>query len=252
MNKILAVVPARMDSSRFPGKPLEKINGIPMIAHCYYRALLSKNITKVVLATPDQEIIDFCKNYNIESVLTSDKHERATERAEEVLQILKKNNEDYDYVLLLQGDEPQINPEEVDRLALALVESSSEVVNLIHPIHDEDMKNPNVVKVIQDINNNIIFFSRSSIPYGANSGFRQLGMIGFTSKILETYCELDPTDLEILESIDMMRFLENDIKMSALTSYEEIIGVDNPPDIKKVEEMMKDDTLVAKYEHLFK
>ena len=252
MNKILAVVPARMDSSRVPGKPLEKINGIPMIAHCYYRALLSKNITKVVLATPDQEIMDFCKYYNIESVLTSDKHERATERAEEVLQILKKNNEDYDYVLLLQGDEPQINPKEVDRLALALVESSNEVVNLIHPIHDEDMKNPNVVKVIQDINNNIMFFSRSSIPYGSNLGFRQLGMIGFTSNILEIYCKLDPTDLEILESIDMMRLLENDIKISALTSDEEIIGVDNPPDIKKVEKMMKDDSLITNYEHLFK
>tara|TARA_A100001011_G_C14296915_1_gene838861 strand:- start:316 stop:1074 length:759 start_codon:yes stop_codon:yes gene_type:complete len=252
MNKILAVVPARMDSSRFPGKPLENINGIPMIAHCYFRATLAKNITKVVLATPDQEIINFGKKYNIETILTSNKHERATERAEEVLQILKKDNEDYDYVLLLQGDEPQIDPEEVDRLALALFESSNQVVNLIHPIHNEDMKNPNVVKVIKDINNNIIFFSRSSIPYGANSGFRQLGMIGFTSKILETYCELAPTDLEILESIDMMRFLENDIKISALTSYEEIIGVDNPPDIKKVEEMMKDDSLLVSYEHLFK
>ena len=252
MNKILAVVPARMDSSRFPGKPLKNIKGIPMIAHCYFRATLAKNITKVVLATPDQEIINFGKKYNIETILTSNKHERATERAEEVLQILKRDNEDYDYVLLLQGDEPQIDPEEVDRLALALVESSNKVVNLIHPIHNEDMKNHNVVKVIKDINNNIIFFSRSYIPYGASSGFRQLGMIGFTSKILETYCLLAPTDLEILESIDMMRFLENDIKISALTSYEEIIGVDNPTDIKKVEEMMKDDSLVASYEHLFK
>ena len=85
----------------------------------------AKNITKVVLATPDEEIINFGKEFGIETILTSDKHERATERAEEVLQIYKKNGEDYDYVLLLQGDEPQIDPDEIDNLALALEQSSN-------------------------------------------------------------------------------------------------------------------------------
>ena len=106
MSKVLAVVPARMSSSRFPGKPLENINGIPMVAHCYFRALEAKEITKVVLATPDNEIIEFGEEHGIETILTSDKHERATERAEEVLKIYKSKGEDYDYVLLLQGDEP--------------------------------------------------------------------------------------------------------------------------------------------------
>ena len=108
MTRILAVVPARMSSSRFPGKPLKKINGIPMIAHCYFRALQAKQITKVVLATPDEEIMQFGNEFGIETLLTSNKHERATERAEEVLQIYKKQGEEYDYVLLLQGDEPQV------------------------------------------------------------------------------------------------------------------------------------------------
>jgi 3-deoxy-manno-octulosonate cytidylyltransferase (CMP-KDO synthetase) len=252
MTKILAVVPARMNSSRFPGKPLELINGIPMIAHCYFRALKAKNITKVVLATPDEEIIDFGNKFGIETILTSNKHERATERAEEALQIYKKNGEEYDYVLLLQGDEPQIDPSEIDNLAIALQESSNCVVNLIHPISGQDMQNISIVKSILDNNGDIIFFSRAHIPHGSHSGYRQLGMIGFTSNILEKYCELDPTNLEIVESIDMMRFLENDIKISALISDNVIIGVDHPEDIQKVESLMINDELIKEYAHLFK
>lgn len=251
MTRILAVVPARMSSSRFPGKPLEKINGIPMIAHCYFRAIKAKNITKVVLATPDEEIINFGKEFGIETILTSDKHERATERAEEVLQIYKKNGEDYDYVLLLQGDEPQIDPDEIDNLALALEQSSNCVVNLIHPISGQDMQDISVVKSILDSHGNILFFSRAHIPHNADSGYRQLGMIGFTAQILEKYCEFDPSDLEITESIDMMRYLENNISISALISDKAIIGVDHPEDIQKVEVLMAEDELVKDYAYLF-
>jgi 3-deoxy-manno-octulosonate cytidylyltransferase (CMP-KDO synthetase) len=251
MTRILAVVPARMSSSRFPGKPLETINGIPMIAHCYFRALKAKEVTKVVLATPDAEIMQFGKDFGIETVLTSDKHERATERAEEALQIYKKQGEEYDYVLLLQGDEPQIDPEEIDNLALALKNSSNCVVNIIHPIEGEDMTNSSIVKSILDSHGNILFFSRAHIPNKSNSGYRQLGMIGFTAKILEKYCELEPTTLEITESIDMMRFLENDIEISSLMTHKSIIGVDHPEDIKKVELLMANDLLVEEYSNLF-
>ena len=251
MNRILAVVPARMSSSRFPGKPLEKIHGIPMIAHCFFRASKAKHITKVVLATPDEEIIEFGKKLGIETVLTSNSHERATERAEEVLQIFKLKGEEYDYVLLLQGDEPQIDPDEIDKLSLTLMSSANSVVNLIHPINGEDMSNPNVVKSILDNNENILFFSRAHIPHKSKSGYRQLGMIGFTSEILEKYCQLEPTSLEITESIDMMRFLENDISISALVSDKSIIGVDHPEDIRKVELLMKNDQLIKQYSHLF-
>ena len=251
MTRILAVVPARMSSSRFPGKPLKKIKGIPMIAHCYFRAIQAKQITKVVLATPDEEIMQFGKEFGIETVLTSNKHERATERAEEVLQIYKKQGEEYDYVLLLQGDEPQIDPQEIDNLAVALQSSANCVVNIIHPIQGDDMQNPSVVKSILDSHGNILFFSRAHIPYKSDSGYRQLGMIGFTAKILEKYCQLKPTTLEITESIDMMRFLENDIAISSLITHKSIIGVDHPEDIKKVESLMVDDELVNAYSSLF-
>lgn len=252
MSKVLGVVPVRMGSSRFPGKPLVEINGIPMAAHCYFRALQSKTLDKVVLATPDDEILNFAKKYNIEALKTSHVHERASERAGEVLDIFFSQGLKFEYVLLLQGDEPQINPLEIDNLTKRLIISKNSVVNLIHPIKDKDMKNPSIVKSVLDLDGNIIFFSRSQIPYRSNEGFRQLGMIGFTSSILKKYCELKPTKLEILESIDMMRFLENNIKIESLITKDEIIGVDHPSDIKKVEIIMKDDEIVKEYLPLFK
>lgn len=252
MNKILGVVPARMGSSRFYGKPLVNINGIPMIAHCYFRSLQSKKLNKVVLATPDDEILNFAKSYNIEAIKTSHQHERASERAGEVLDIFNYKGIEYDYVLLLQGDEPQISPLEIDKLATRLIESKNSVVNLVHPIQEEDMKNPNVVKAVSGIDNNILFFSRAHIPHNSTSGYRQLGMIGFKSNALKKYCSLKPTKLEVLESIDMMRMLENNIKVESLISNEAIIGVDHPEDIQKVELLMKKDELVNKYSSFFK
>jgi 3-deoxy-manno-octulosonate cytidylyltransferase (CMP-KDO synthetase) len=113
------------------------------------------------------------------------------------------------------------------------------------------MTNSSVVKSILDSHGNILFFSRAHIPNKSNSGYRQLGMIGFTAKILEKYCELEPTTLEITESIDMMRFLENDIEISSLMTHKSIIGVDHPEDIKKVELLMANDALVEEYSNLF-
>ena len=110
MKNTLGVIPARMSSSRFPGKPLEKILDIPMLAHCYERALLSGVCNNLVIATPDQEIIDWAVQFEIPSILTSHSHKRATERAKETLDILANDGLHYDLVLLLQGDEPQIFP----------------------------------------------------------------------------------------------------------------------------------------------
>ncbi len=252
MSTVLGVVPVRMDSTRFPGKPLVEINGIPMLAHCYFRALNSKTLDKVVLATPDEEILNFAKIYNIEALKTSDQHERASERAGEVLDIFNNQGSKFDYVILIQGDEPQINPKEIDNLTNTLINGNNSVVNLVHPIKDDDMKNPNIVKSVLGDDGNILFFSRSQIPHGSNVGYRQLGMIGFTSSILKKYCELKPTKLEIQESIDMMRLLENNIKIKSLISNEIIIGVDLQSDIEKVEMLMKNDEIVKDYSRFFK
>ena len=247
MKNTLGVIPARMASSRFPGKPLKKILDIPMLGHCYERGLLSGACDTLVVSTPDQEIIDWANSQDIPSVLTSHSHQRATERAKETLDILSEDGNSYDLVLLLQGDEPQIFPDDVTNLKDAFSGKEYESVNLIYPINAEDLKDPHIVKVIVDKDFNINFFSRSNIPYKSNHGFRQLGMIGFTNKALHYYTSLLPTPMEEIESIDMMRFLENDFCIQGVLSSSPILGVDNPEDISKIEKMMLNDKLIGIY-----
>ena len=247
MKKTLGVIPARMASSRFPGKPLEDILGIPMLAHCYERALLSKACDKLVIATPDQEIMDWANQYNIPSVRTNHNHERATERAQETLNILSEQGENYEFILLLQGDEPQIFPEDIRNLSSAFHGNNFEIVNLVYLIDGDDLGNENVVKAIISLESKIIFFTRSHVPHQSTQAMRQLGMIGFTHAALSKYTKLQPTPLEELESIDMMRLIENDYEILAVMSSSPILGVDNPADIFKAEQMMADDSLVKSY-----
>ena len=248
MKKTLGVIPARIASSRFPGKPLKKILDIPMLAHCYERALLSGACDQLIIATPDQEIIEWSQSQGIPSVLTSHSHQRATERAKEALDILVEQGCNYDLILLLQGDEPQIFPDDINNLKDSFTGKDLEAVNLIFPITDNDLEDPNVVKAVTDNSLNIKFFSRSHIPFNSTETFRQLGMIGFTTKALKYYTNIPPSELEELESIDMMRFLENDFCIQGVLSSSPILGVDNPEDIIKAEKMMSDDTII----HLYK
>ena len=248
MKKTLGVIPARMASSRFPGKPLEKILGIPMLAHCYERALLSKACDKLVIATPDEEIMNWAKNHEIPVILTGHHHQRATERAQETLDILSKQGETYDFILLLQGDEPQIFPDDIQNLSDAFCGSELEIVNLVYPINGDDLNNPSVVKAIMSNTSKISFFTRAHVPNRSDKAMRQLGMIGFTIAALTQYTNLQPTPLEELESIDMMRLLENDYEINAVISSSPILGVDNPEDIAKTEIMMTKDLLLETYQ----
>jgi 3-deoxy-manno-octulosonate cytidylyltransferase (CMP-KDO synthetase) len=248
MKKTLGVIPARMASSRFPGKPLKKILGIPMLAHCYERALLSQACDKLVIATPDEEIMNWAKNHEIPAILTGHHHHRATERAKETLDILSEQGETYDFILLLQGDEPQIFPDDIQNLSDAFYGSELEIVNLVYPIDGDDLGNPNVVKAIMSNTSKISFFTRAHVPNRSNKAIRQLGMIGFTIAALNEYTNLQPTPLEELESIDMMRLLENDYEINAVISSSPILGVDKPDDILKAELMMAKDSLLETYQ----
>ena len=251
MKKTLGVIPARMASSRFPGKPLKKILGIPMLAHCYERALLSQACDKLVIATPDEDIMNWAKNHEIPVVLTGHHHQRATERAKETLDILSKQGEMYDFILLLQGDEPQILPDDIKNLSAAFCGSELEIVNLVYPIDGDDLGNPNVVKAITSNTSKISFFTRAHVPNQSNQAMRQLGMIGFNIAALTQYTNLQPTPLEELESIDMMRLLENDYEINAVISSSPILGVDHPEDIAKADLIMAKDLLLETYRHKY-
>jgi 3-deoxy-manno-octulosonate cytidylyltransferase (CMP-KDO synthetase) len=248
MKKTLGVIPARMASSRFPGKPLKKILGIPMLAHCYERALLSQACDKLVIATPDEEIMSWANNNKIPAVLTGHHHQRATERAQETLDILSKQGETYDFILLLQGDEPQIFPDDIKNLSSAFSGSEVEIINLIYPIDGDDLVNPNVVKAIMSNTSQISYFTRAHVPNRSEKAMRQLGMIGFTIAALTRYTNLQSTPLEELESIDMMRLLENDYEINGVISSSPILGIDNPEDIAKAELMMNKDLLLETYQ----
>ena len=166
--KIISIVPARMGSSRFFGKPLAKINGIPMIQHVYNNVKKNKLISEVVVATCDKIIFDFVRSINGIAIMTSKKHKRASDRCYETMKILEKRKKiKYDIIVMVQGDEPMINSKMITDSIQPLLENKKiNVVNLIGSINNKkDFENPNFIKVVHDQNYNALYFSRSSIPH---------------------------------------------------------------------------------------
>ena len=246
--KIIAVIPARMASTRFPGKPLVPILGIPMIEHVRRRVALSTIFTDVVVATCDKEIEDVVISNGGKVIMTSKSHERCTDRIAEAAEKLEA-----DVIVNVQGDEPLVLPEMFDNLVKPLVKSSSlDCVNLMAEITNEkELYNQNIVKVVFDLNYNAMFFSREPIPSSKFSSkfkkYKQLGIIAFRKNFLLKFTKLLPTPMEVIESNDMLRILEHGFLVRMLKSEICIIGVDTPDDLNRVEMIMKSDPLLTKY-----
>jgi len=247
--KVVVVIPVRMGSTRFPGKPLKKILGISMIEHIYKRAALCKQIDDIAIATCDQEIIDACESFGAKAIMTSTKHDRSVDRVAEAI-----NNINCDIVVNLQGDEPMVTPYIIQELINVM--NSDELVecaNLVSKIDIEEFLNPNTVKIVNDINDNIIYFSREPIPSKSKSSndnfenYRQIGIMAFRKNFLLKYTELPSTPLENIESVDMLRILEHGFKIKMVKVDYKGIGVDIPSDISKVEQLMTNDGLLQKY-----
>ena len=245
---ILAIIPARMESSRFPGKPMQKINGKPMIGHVYDRVNSCSDLTKTVVATCDEEIKEYISSIAGEAVMTSDLHERASDRASEALSILEqKDGLTYDIVVMVQGDEPMTCPEMISQaIAPMLADKSIKVVNLVADIvSQQEFEDRNCIKVVMDRSNNAMYFSREPIPTQRNGlnvpMKKQVCVIPFTRQFLFDYQEMDPTPLEILESVDMMRVLENGFKVKMVHTDFQTSAVDTPQDLVKVEALMTSD-----------
>lgn len=253
--KILGVVPARMAASRFPDKPMKMIQGMPMVEHCYLRSAMCPLLDDIVVATCDTSILEHIIENGGKAVMTSDKHERATERTAEALTVLEKQYPDmhYDIIVMIQGDEPLIDPEMITQVINPLLNGKANVSNLmVTLIAEEEVNNPNNVKVVTGINGNALYMSREPIPSkekfkGQINYFRQLGLIGFTRKALLGFIALETTELEKIESVDMNRFLENGISIHMVETKFEVDAVDTPDDLIRVEEKMKNDKLYQKY-----
>lgn len=241
--KVTVVIPARMGSSRFPGKPLKKILDLPMIEHVRRRALLCEHIDDVYVATCDQEIYDEVVRNGGKAVMTSDQHERCTERVEEAVQKI-----DTDIVVILQGDEPLFFPEVITQLIAPMLDDEKNIdcTNLLSVItKEEDVQDVDIVKTVLDRSNNVMYFSRSPIPYRRVeekcSWYRQTGISAFTKSFLHKFSNLPPTPLEIVESVDFLRILEHRYPIYGVI-YEQItVGVDQAHDIDIVEEILKTD-----------
>ncbi len=243
--KILALIPARMGSSRFPGKPLAKIHGKPMIGHVYERVSECRLVTTVAVATCDQEIADYIESFGGTAVMTSDRHERASDRcAEALLKLEEVNGFRYDIVVMVQGDEPMTHPDMIAEAVGPMLEDPTvNVTNLLGRIQDEaEFEDRNCIKVVCDLSSNALYFSREPIPTrckvaGIPMG-KQVCIIPFRRDFLLTYTRMSPTPLEIAESVDMMRILEHGMKVRMVPTAHETRAVDTLEDLRTVEILM--------------
>jgi 3-deoxy-manno-octulosonate cytidylyltransferase (CMP-KDO synthetase) len=253
--KTIAIIPARMGSTRLPGKPMESIQGIPMIGHVFYRTKMAKKIDFTCVATCDREIFHYIESIGGFAVMTKDSHDRASDRAAEaLLKVEKLHGITYDCVAMIQGDEPLLQPDDLDLAIDVLKENNSpNIVNLMGTIESESaFVDQNEVKVVTDLEGNALYFSRESIPskwHGLKNlpMKKQLGLIFFKRNLLLKFNALSQTPLEIIESVDMLRILENGDKIKMLDVKSQMIGVDTLDDLKKAETLMKSDSIFNRY-----
>ena len=243
--KVLALIPARMGSSRFPGKPMAPILGKPMIGHVFERVSKNPLLALTVVATCDPEIFDYVESIGGRAVMTGSHHERASDRCAEALKILEQEDEIvFDIVVMVQGDEPMIMPEMITEAVIPLMQDAScLVVNLLAKIESAaEFEDRNCIKVVCDLNGNALYFSREPIPTRSKNlnvpMGKQVCVIPFRRDFLMEYTDMQPTPLEIVESIDMMRVLEHGLKVRMVSTQYSSFAVDTPGDLKKVEQLM--------------
>jgi 3-deoxy-manno-octulosonate cytidylyltransferase (CMP-KDO synthetase) len=245
-NKILALIPARMGSSRFPGKPMAKILNKPMIGHVYDNVKKNSSLLEVAVATCDDVIHNYIESIGGRSIMTSNEHERASDRCAEALLIIEKeDNIKYDIVVMVQGDEPMIHPNMItEAISPMLNDPEILITNLLGKIKNEkEFRDKNCIKVVCDLKSNALYFSREPIPTRSKIDTipmgKQICIIPFRRDFLLEYNKLDPTPLEIAESVDMMRVLENELSVKMVPTNHNTYAVDTQEDLIKVSKLIK-------------
>jgi 3-deoxy-manno-octulosonate cytidylyltransferase (CMP-KDO synthetase) len=239
-----------MASTRFPGKPLARIAGLPMIEHVWRRVRRCPMISRVLIATCDKEIARAAAAFGAQAVMTSPSHQRATDRVAEIARSRKET-----IILMVQGDEPLITTRMLEQALLPMREDPKvQCVNLMAPIDDErDFSDPNTIKVVTDERGDALYFSREPIPTTARVNFRdlrvfkQVCVIPFRRDALLAFERLEPTALEKAESIDMLRFVGHGIPVRMIRTKERTQSVDTPSDLRRAERLMRSDPAFAQY-----
>jgi len=236
--KILGVIPARFKSSRFPGKPLADIHGKPMILHVYENAMKVSHFNKVLIATDDERIASECTRHGMSFVMTSDEHKTGTDRVAEVAEKYAA-----DFYVNIQGDEPLVSPDTIERaIQPAISNADFDAINLMTEIRDiSDLVNSTIPKVVVNIRNEAIFFSRSPIPYPKNERpkyYKQVCVYVFKRDALRRFVSLARGPIEQSEDIEMLRFLEDRMTVKMVEVREDSVAVDTAADLEVVKNIL--------------
>jgi 3-deoxy-manno-octulosonate cytidylyltransferase (CMP-KDO synthetase) len=233
-----------MASSRYPGKPLAVIAGLPMIEHVRRRALLAKGIDEVVVATCDREIAEVVEKAGGKAIMTANTYERSTERVAEAMRSLAG-----DVVVVAQGDEPLLLPGDLELVAAPFGEDPEvNSASLLSPLEGPaDFANPNIVKAACDRQSRIMLYSRAPIPYFQKQGlcpvYRETGIRAFRADFLQTYVALPETPFEKVEAVDMMRLREHGYQVLGVVTSGVTQGVDHPEEVARIEQELRQDSL---------
>ncbi len=240
--KVLGIIPSRYGSTRFPGKPLVEINGKSMIQRVYEQAKKAISLAEVVVATDDERIFIHIESFGGKVMMTSTSHESGTERCAEVI---NKLNEKYDVLINIQGDEPFIDPEQINLLCACFDDPKTDIATLVKKIDsNEELFNPNRPKVAIDKNDFALMFSRKAIPempgiekedwLKAHTFYKHIGIYGYRTKVLEKISQLPPSPLEQQEKLEQLRWLENAYAIKIARTNHESVAIDTPEDLEKI------------------
>ncbi|MEN9743507.1 MAG: 3-deoxy-manno-octulosonate cytidylyltransferase [Bacteroidota bacterium] len=235
--KVLGIIPARFQSTRFPGKPLIDLKGKSMIQRVYEGAKKAEGIHTVVVATDDHRIVAEVERFGGKVVLTKSTHQSGTDRCAEVLEHFPG----FDVVINIQGDEPLVSAEQLDQLLSAFSNPAVQIATLVHPeVSQEDLLNPNRIKVLETQNHSAIYFSRSPLPnmhYAKEKDFpwlRHIGLYAYRTATLTELSNLAPCALELAESLEQLRWIYYGYSIQLVRTHIETPNIDVPEDIEKV------------------
>ncbi|MBO4308172.1 MAG: 3-deoxy-manno-octulosonate cytidylyltransferase [Bacteroidales bacterium] len=244
--KILGIIPARYASTRFPGKPLALIDGKPMIEHVWRGVTESSAVSRAIVATDDSRIAEAVRAFGGEVMMTGEHHRSGTDRCGEVVKKLVHSADCYDVVINIQGDEPRVAASQLRTVAAIFDDPKTEIATLKKSIASpEELFSPNVVKVVCNPSGDALYFSRQPIPYLRNTEkdlwlekqkyYKHIGIYAFRLDILESVTKLAQTPLELSESLEQLRWLENGFRISVRETDVENIAIDTPEDLLKLQ-----------------
>ncbi len=235
--KVVAVIPARLASTRLPRKMLREIAGEPLVAWVYRAAKRCAALTDVIVATDSEEILDYCRQQGFSVRMTSAAHRSGTERAQEI-----STQTIADVYLNIQGDEPLTRPEHIDTLLEIMRRPGVEVGTLKTPAAEIDVQNPGAVKVVTDSEGRALYFSRATIPYDRDHAhpryYKHLGLYAHTKKALDMFVAWPESSLERIERLEQLRFLDNGVPIYVGETPFDTVGVDTEEDLRRVEAIL--------------